>query len=221
MLILQNIRYAHPDKELLFDDISLTINKYEKIALIGNNGAGKSTLLAILAGVLQTTSGTVKASTQPYYVPQIFGQFNEYTVAQALRVVDKLAALHAILEGDVSEANMLVLDDDWSIEERCSEALQQWGLADVELTQSMVTLSGGQKTKVFLAGIAIHKPEIVLLDEPSNHLDVHSRAILYNYIRTTSDTLVVVSHDRALLNLLNTVCELSKRGITMYGGNYA
>jgi ATPase subunit of ABC transporter with duplicated ATPase domains len=84
----------------------------------------------------------------------------------------------------------------------------------------MRTLSGGQKTKVFLAGISIHRPETVLLDEPSNHLDTFSRNILYHYIKSTNNTLVVVSHDRTLLNLLDSVYELSKRGITIYGGNY-
>jgi ATPase subunit of ABC transporter with duplicated ATPase domains len=84
----------------------------------------------------------------------------------------------------------------------------------------METLSGGQKTKVFLAGISIHQPELILLDEPSNHLDIASRQLLYDFIQTTKSTLVVVSHDRKLLNLLDTVCELSKHGIKVYGGNY-
>lgn len=84
----------------------------------------------------------------------------------------------------------------------------------------MATLSGGQKTKAFLSGISIHQPHIVLLDEPSNHLDLAGRAKLYDYIAGTNHALVVVSHDRTLLNLLNHVCELSKRGITRYGGNY-
>src|SRR5690606_30830197 len=105
-------------------------------------------------------------------------------------------------------------------EERCQEALIHWKLDGLELSQKMGTLSGGQKTKVFLAGISIHCPEIVLLDEPSNHLDALGRNILYDYIQTAKSTLVVVSHDRTLLNLLNRVYELSKRGITVYGGNY-
>lgn len=77
-----------------------------------------------------------------------------------------------------------------------------------------------KKTKVFLAGISIHEPELVLLDEPSNHLDISGRQLLYDFIQSTQSTLIAVSHDRKLLNLLNTVCELSKRGITVYGGNY-
>ncbi len=220
MLLLQGLSYAHPNKDLLFTDLQLAINRHDKIALIGNNGAGKSTLLRILAGELPPASGLIKADVKPYYVPQLFGQFNDYTVAQALRVADKLQALKAILDGHVTAANMTLLDDDWGIEERCQEAFTHWQLEGLTLDQPMSALSGGQKTKVFLAGILIHQPEIVLLDEPSNHLDVAGRSILYDYIQSTTNTLVVVSHDRTLLNLLNIVYELSKHGITVYGGNY-
>lgn len=220
MLILQNISYVHPNKDLLFDNINLTINKQDKIALIGNNGIGKSTLLRILAGNIQPSGGQLRADEKPYYVPQLFGQFNDYTIAQALQIEEKLRALRDILDGRVTESNMTLLDDDWAIEERCSEALAHWQLSGLDLSQKMGTLSGGQKTKVFLAGIIIHQPRTVLLDEPSNHLDTQARTILYDYIRSTNNTLVVVSHDRTLLNLLNTVYELSKRGVTVYGGNY-
>lgn len=220
MLSLQHITYFHPDKELLFEDISLTINKHDKIALIGNNGSGKSTLMKILASELQPASGVIKTEVKPYYIPQLFGQFNDYTIAQALRIEDKLRALKEILAGEVTTANMTLLDDDWNIEERCSEALALWQLNDLDLTQKMSTISGGQKTKVFLAGIGIHQPEIVLMDEPSNHLDSAAREILYKYIRETPHTLMIVSHDRTMLNMLYTVYELSKRQITVYGGNY-
>ena len=85
----------------------------------------------------------------------------------------------------------------------------------------MSSLSGGQKTRVFLAGLAIHEPENVLLDEPSNHLDGAGRQLLHGFLKATASTLLVVSHDRQLLNLLDTVGELSPQGIAMYGGNYA
>lgn len=220
MLLLQNITYAHPNKDVLFDKLNLSINRQDKIALIGNNGAGKSTLLKIMAGRLQPVSGAVISDEKPYYIPQLLGQFREATVAQALGIHDKLRALAAILEGQVTEENMTVLDDDWGIEERCSEALSAWQLEDIPLSRKMDTLSGGQKTRVLLAGIRIHRAKIVLLDEPSNHLDAASRALLYDYVRHTTDTLVVVSHDRTLLNLLPAVYELNSKGITVYGGNY-
>jgi ATPase subunit of ABC transporter with duplicated ATPase domains len=220
MLFLQHLSYLHPNRELLFENIDLTVNNRDKIALIGNNGTGKSTLLQIMAGELEPNEGKVISETTPYYIPQLFGQFNELTIAQALRIDAKLAALKEILAGNVTEELLNQLNDDWTIEERCREALQYWQLQEPDLSQKMAALSGGQKTKVFLAGIHIHQPQLVLLDEPSNHLDAAGRALLYQFIETTTSTLVVVSHDRKLLNLLGTVCELSKRGITVYGGNY-
>ncbi len=220
MLMLQGIKYLHPGRDLLFADINLTINKQEKIALVGNNGVGKSTLLKIMAGIVPVAEGQVKADVKPYYIPQLFGQFNDYSIAQALGIADKLQALNDILEGRVTAENMALLDDDWGIEERCREAFAHWQLDDLELSRKMETLSGGQKTKVFLAGLMIHRQPMVLLDEPSNHLDNAGRELLYDYIQSTTSTLVVVSHDRTLLNLLDTVFELSKKGITVYGGNY-
>jgi ATPase subunit of ABC transporter with duplicated ATPase domains len=220
MLILQGANYIHPNGDLLFSDLNLTINKYEKIALIGHNGVGKSTLLKILSGKLSPTAGYVKTESMPYYVPQLFGQFNDFTVAQALMIEDKLKALNEILNGEVTDENLTILNDDWTIEERCAEALSYWRLEGLDLNQKMESLSGGQKTCVFLAGIAIHRPDIVLMDEPTNHLDLESRNRLYDYIRLTRNTLVVVSHDRTLLNQIEKVCELSQRGITIYGGNY-
>lgn len=221
MLTAQKITYIHPDKELLFENISFSVQKQDKIALIGNNGSGKSTLLKIIAGVLQPTQGTVKSESELYYIPQHFGQFNDVTVAGALQIESKLTALHAILQGEVSDSNLTLLNDDWTIEERCHEALSYWNLQNLPLTQKMEQLSGGEKTKVFLAGILIHKPDIVLLDEPTNHLDTYSRNILYSQIESCANTLVVVSHDRVLLDLLNPIYELDKRGITVYGGNYS
>lgn len=220
MPVLQNITYIHPNKDVLFDNMHLTLNKHDKIALIGNNGAGKSILMQLIAGIVQPQQGTIVCDSIPYYIPQVFGQFNDHTIAQALGVDNKLNALQQILAGDVSEENLAMLADDWTIEERCKDALLQWKLEGLDLTKKMATLSGGEKTKVFLAGIAIHKPEIVLMDEPSNHLDLESRKLLYAFIQTTTQTLLVVSHDITLLNLLNTVCVLSKNGITVYGGNY-
>lgn len=220
MLTLQSVAYAHPNKDILFDGLNLIVNKHDKIALVGNNGTGKSTLLQILAGKISPINGSANADSDPYLVPQVFGQFNHYSVAEVLGVAGTLKALHQILEGQATEENLNLLNNDWTIEERCEVALAHWKLEGISLSQKMESLSGGQKTKVFLAGILVHRPEIVLLDEPSNHLDAEGRALLYDYIRSTKNTLVMVSHDRSLLNLLPTVYELNIHGITIYGGNY-
>lgn len=219
-IAIQQITYIHADKEILFKDLSLTLSKGEKIALIGNNGSGKSTLLQIIAGQLTPSSGTVIRPDDWYYIPQHFGQYDEETLAHALRIDRKIEALHAILSGDASEENFNTLDDDWNIEERAQAALNSWGLDNKRLSHPMRLLSGGEKTRVFLAGMELHSPSVVLLDEPTNHLDTPGRNRLYDFIRRTTATLLVVSHDRALLNLLTSTCELSRSSITLYGGNY-
>ncbi len=220
MLILKNISYIHPDKEPLFRNINFTLPAPVKAALVGKNGVGKSTLLKIIAGELPVAEGQLTVAPDLYYVPQIAGQYNHLTVAEALKVNKKLEALHRILKGETSEANFAELDDDWTIEERCTEALKYWQEEHITLTQKLSSLSGGQKTKVFLAGIFIHHPRLLLLDEPSNHLDSAGRALLYQYISTINSPVLAVSHDRALLNLFDNILELDKEGITVYGGNY-
>lgn len=220
MISLQQITYIHPNKELLFDQISLHIQQQQKIALIGNNGVGKSTLLKLIAGKIQPSAGQVHVDAKCYDVPQHYGQYNTSTVAEALGISAKLQAFYEILDGRMTDEHLQILDDDWSIEERCQKAFQYWGIEDIDLQQSMSRLSGGQKTKVFLSGIMIHEPDVVLMDEPSNHLDRIGRTKLYEFITQTNLTLLIVSHDRQLLNLLNTVYELSPKGIRIYGGNY-
>src|SRR5690349_21739217 len=189
MLRLQDVSYTHPNKDLLFCDINLVVNNGEKIALIGNNGSGKSTLLRIIAKEIKLSTGQLFVDADPYYIPQIFGQFDHLTIAQALRIEEKVIALTQILNGNTTERNFNLLNDDWTIEDRCNEALTYWQLNGLELTQKLETLSGGQKTRVFLAGISIHRPELILLDEPSNHLDSSGRHLLYSFIQFTKSTM--------------------------------
>jgi len=220
MINLQNATYIHPNKQVLFEDLNFTVNKQEKIALIGNNGIGKSTLLKIIAGQLSLSSGQLSYASSPYYIPQILDSYNGLSISQALGVSQKLTAFQQILAGELTEENMEMLNDDWTIEDRIHAALGDVGLSDMDLTKKIGQLSGGQKTKVFLAGIFIQDPEIVLLDEPSNHLDTKGRALLYDFVERTNKTLVIVSHDRQLLKQLSTTVEFTKKGLTRYGGNY-
>ena len=217
---IQQISYIHPDKEVLFSDLNFAISKGKKLGLVGNNGCGKSTLLQIIAGQLSPSSGVIVRPDDLYYIPQHFGQYDSLTIAQALQIEHKQQALHAILSGDASNENFVVLDDDWNIEERSIAALDLWGLGQFTLSYPMNLLSGGEKTRVFLTGMDIHHPSVVLMDEPTNHLDSSGRQRLYDWVEKYRSTLLVVSHDRTLLNLLPEICELEKHQINYYGGNY-
>ena len=217
---IQQISYIHPDKKVLFSDLNFAISKGQKLGLVGNNGCGKSTLLQIIAGQLSPSSGVIVRPDDLYYIPQHFGQYDSLTIAQALQIERKQQALHAILAGDVSNENFTILNDDWNIEERSIAALDLWGLGQFTLSYPMNLLSGGEKTRVFLAGMDIHHPSVILMDEPTNHLDSSGRQRLYDWVEKYRSTLLVVSHDRTLLNLLPEICELEKHQINYYGGNY-
>lgn len=219
-IIIKDLSYTHTDKEVLFSNLNLIINSGEKTALTGNNGCGKSTLMRILAGEASPGAGSVHCSGHLYYVPQHFGQYDGRTVAQVLGIDRKLTALHAILNGDAAEEHFARLDDDWNIEERTQAVLHAWHLNGISLLRPLEGLSGGEKTRLFLAGMELKEPDTLLLDEPTNHLDTAGRKRLYDFVHRTSATVLVISHDRTLLNLLPAICELSRNGLACYGGNY-
>lgn len=219
-IIIKDLSYTHTDKEVLFSNLNLIINSGEKTALTGNNGCGKSTLMRILAGEASPGTGSVHCSGHLYYVPQHFGQYDGRTVAQVLGIDRKLTALHAILNGDTAEEHFARLDNDWNIEERTQAVLHAWHLNGISLLRPLEGLSGGEKTRLFLAGMELKEPDTLLLDEPTNHLDTAGRKRLYDFVHRTSATVLVISHDRTLLNLLPAICELSRNGLACYGGNY-
>jgi len=221
MLFLQDVVYTHPNGDVLFSDIHLNIVPQQRAGIVGANGAGKSVLLQLMAGLLKPSSGTVRADGTVYYLPQLADQFSSFTIAEMWGVAAKRNALHAILNGDVDESHFTLLNDDWTLEERCAAALETWGLNSMTLDQSMAGLSRGQQTRVLLAGITLRQPALVLLDEPSNHLDKSGREQLYAYLRDTRDTVLVVSHDRTLLDQLPLIYELSEKGLQAFGGNYS
>ncbi len=220
-IIVNALTYTHPNRELLFDGLTFAIGSGDKAALVGNNGAGKSTVLKLIAGLLLPADGTISLSDKLWYIPQHTGQFDGMTVAGLLGVAPTVQALQAILAGDAAEQHFAALNDNWDIEDRIDSALACWHLQHLTLDQPVSTLSGGEKTKVLLAGALIHTPSVLLMDEPSNHLDAASRQLLYTMIHQFKGTILVVSHDRTLLNQLNQILELSPSGIEVFGGNYA
>ena len=219
-LIIRSLGYVHPDNEELFHDLNFILNDGEKAALVGINGAGKSTLLRIISGQLQATSGEIIYSEKPWYVPQHLGEFDTWSVAKALGVDKKLEALHAILSGDTDIQHFTTLGEDWDIENKVKMVLEKWGLGHVDEGRLLGSLSGGQKTKIFLAAMGMNSQYLVLLDEPSNHLDISTRMKLYTMILQSKSTMLIVSHDRTLLNLMNKTLELNEKGIEVFGGNF-
>ena len=218
-LQVHNLSYMHPDRDVLFQNISFSVSSGDKCAIVGNNGIGKSTLLKIIAGTLTPSSRNISCESL-YMIPQHFGQYDGMSVAEILGVSEKLRAMSAILDGVGTEDDFLVLNDEWDIQERITDAFSRWHIDYIEPDRIMSTLSGGEKTRVFLAGLDIHTPSVVLMDEPTNHLDIEGRGLLYDFIRNTNKTIVIVSHDRMLLNMLTSTYEMSQSGMRFFPMNY-
>ena len=218
-IVVCDLSYRYTNRQSLFEAIRFSVPPGGKAAIVGNNGTGKSTLLKLLAGELTPVSGSIACAARPCYVPQQ-PDLTGLSVAEALGAAEKIAALRAICAGSTDPAHYDTLGDDWEIEAKCRAALDGWGLYRVGPDTPADTLSGGERTKLLLAGASLRKPEILLLDEPTNHLDEEGRRQLCAFVRDTRATVVVVSHDTTLLNLLETTYELSPLGLKRYGGNY-
>lgn len=215
---VHNFSYQHSDRVTLFSNINLQINGGQKIALVGRNGTGKTTLLNAIEN--NQLYNEIEVSEDIYLVPQHTEYYNNNTIADILQITGKITALHAILNGDRKPENFDVLNDDWEVETNATIALEHWELSEFPLDTFLSELSGGEKVKVFLAGIDLLKPRLIMMDEPTNHLDYQAREKLYSCIENITATVVVVSHDRQLLNLLTDIFELSKNEIKYYKGNY-
>ena len=218
-IIIQGLSFGYPSEPHLFRSLNFALPDREKAALIGNNGLGKSSFLKIIAGILQPNEGSIFTASTPYYLPQHSGLLQQ-TVAQALRISRKWAALEAINRGSTLPEDWEALGEDWDLPTRYEAALAFWQLPKLDPQSPVDPLSGGEKTKLLLAGLSLHQPQIILLDEPSNHLDRQARELLYNYVAQCKSSLLVVSHDRELLRQLSLTYELSDLGLKRYGGNY-
>lgn len=192
-----------------------------RTGLIGANGTGKSTLLRLIAGELMPTSGSITTSGAVGYLPQQLTLRTEATAADLLGVRGRLDALRAIESGDVDSRHFDVIGDDWDIEARTRAVLDGIGLHTVELDRPVGRLSGGETILAALAGLRLAGTPVVLLDEPTNNLDREARHRLYRTILDWRGTLIVVSHDHTLLDLMDETAELRDTELTVFGGTYS
>jgi len=185
-----------------------------RTGLVGLNGSGKSTLLRLMAGLVEPTTGRVDVNGDVAYLPQTLTLDTGATVADLLGVRAKLDALRAIEAGDVSVENFDVIGDDWDVESRARET-------GYDIDRSVGTLSGGEAVLVAIAGLQLRGASVTLLDEPTNNLDRDARARLGTMIQGWRGTLIVVSHDTTLLELMDDTVELRDGALTFYGGPYS
>ncbi|CAN5267477.1 ATP-binding cassette domain-containing protein [soil metagenome] len=216
---LVDLSYTWPDGDVALSGVTGTFGA-GRTGLVGANGSGKSTLLRLIAGELAPTSGSIRTSGAVSYLPQTLTLDAENTVADLLGISEKLAALQAIEKGEVADAHFDVLGDDWDIDARAQAALHEIGLGAVGLDRPVGAVSGGEAMLVAITGLRLLRAPIALLDEPTNNLDRPARAALSRALPGWPGTLVVVSHDTALLDQLDNTAELHDGTLTVFGGPY-
>ncbi len=218
-VVCSNLSFSWPDDTPVFSDLSFTVTT-GRTGLVAPNGAGKSTLLKLIAGELQPSTGSLSVAGTLGHLPQSLPLTGDLTVAEVLGVAAVIRALDAVESGDVSEEHFTVIGDDWDIEERTRAQLDRLGLAGLALDRSLSTLSGGQVVSLGLAAQLLRRPDVLLLDEPTNNLDLEARQKLYDVLSDFTGCLLLVSHDRALLDRMERIAELGSGELRFYGGDF-
>ncbi|MEU3948045.1 ATP-binding cassette domain-containing protein [Streptomyces sp. NPDC029526] len=219
-LTLTSLSYSWPDGTPVFDGLDAAFGP-GRTGLVGVNGSGKSTLLKLMAGELAPVGGAVRAVGEVGHLPQNVTLDTTLRVDEALGVAARRAALHAIEAGDAAEEHFETVGDDWDVEERALATLGELGLGHLGLDRTVGEVSGGESVLLRLAALLLRRPDVLLLDEPTNNLDLYARRRLYRAVRDWSGVMVVVSHDRELLELVDQIADLRSGRIVWYGGNHA
>ncbi|THV39459.1 ATP-binding cassette domain-containing protein [Glycomyces buryatensis] len=218
-ITVNQLRFSWPDGDRVFDGVDAAFSG-GRTALIGDNGTGKSTLLRLIAGILTPESGGITVSGLAAYLPQDLPLRLDDTVEDLLGITAKRKALAAIESGDVDEDHFAVIGEDWDFLDRARVTLDELGLDHIGLDRTIATLSGGESMLVGLAGKLLLRPDVLLLDEPSNNLDASARERLYQAIGRFGGTLLVVTHDKALMEHVDAVAELYRGSIRVFEGNF-
>ncbi|MDW5610529.1 ABC-F family ATP-binding cassette domain-containing protein [Mycolicibacterium sp. jd] len=218
-VVCTHLSFSWPDDTPLFTDLSFTVGA-GRTGLVAANGAGKSTLLRLIAGELTATAGAVTADGVVGYLPQTLPLLDDRSVADVLGVAAVIDALNALAAGDPSAHHFAVIGDDWDVEERTRAQLDRLGLGHIGLDRSLRSLSGGEVVSLGLARELLRRPDVLLLDEPTNNLDADARHRLYDALDDFGGCLLVVSHDRVLLDRMDRIAELHRGRVRFYGGNF-
>ena len=225
--------------DVILKNITFSLNEGDKLGIVGINGAGKSTLLRVIAGEIMPDSGSVfisKGKTVGYLAQHCSAESDKTVMDEVMGAFSELISLEKRLEelnslalsGDEEAALAYAVENERFIENggleyksRCRSILMNLGFDEYSIGMQVSKLSGGQKERIALATILIAEPDIIILDEPNNHLDIDNITWLEKFLVQTKKTVIVVSHDRYFLcKVTNKTLEISGGEAKLYNGGY-
>lgn len=220
LVSLNQMGFQFANGETIFNDLNLNFD-HLPTAIVGRNGVGKSVLARLIAGQLQPVTGNVVRPVSVSYVAQNFVAICGQTVADATGTAPGLAALERLARGCASSEDFDLIGERWDLPERLRQRLDEAGLPDIVASDLTQTLSGGQQARIALIGALLTPGQLLVLDEPTNHLDNAGRQWLMNALQAWRGGLIVVSHDRQLLEQMRRIVELTPLGATVFRGRYS
>src|SRR5438445_5846791 len=219
----------------LFDDVSLQVNRGDRIGLVGPNGAGNSTVFRLLLGDASPDNGTIaiEKNATVGFLPQETAAAGDETVLElALAVSPELVHAQKVIKqheaghgsDDAAYHNALHVFDEhggWELEPKAKRVLAGLAFRETDFDCLARALSGGWIMRAHLARLLVMQPDLLLLDEPTNHLDLESLQWFQEYLRTYPGAIVVISHDREFLNqLVGSIIEIRQSKLIRFEGNY-
>ena len=228
MLRIDDISYSIAGRPL-FQNASAVIPDGHKVGLVGPNGAGKTTLFRLIRGELSLDGGAITLPARAR-----IGGVAQESPATGISVLDTVLAAdaerHALLAESatatdphrIAEIQTRLADiDAWSAEGRAASILQGLGFSPADQARPTGDFSGGWRMRMALAGVLFARPDLLLLDEPTNYLDLEGALWLEGYLARYPHTVIVISHDRGLLNrAVGSILHLEDRRLTLYSGGY-
>ncbi len=243
LMTLANLKHAHGDNRVL-DGVSLSLDRGQKVGLVGRNGCGKSTLMRIICGNYPPDEGQVQMArgTRVGYLPQDPKLDGQRTLRrEAEQAFSELADLHDRIDDvshrmaeatDPTETDALMKEYEklehrmqaaggYTVDHRIDAMLHGLGLGDETFNVQVADLSGGQKARLAMCKLLLSEPDVLLLDEPTNHLDIDGRQWLEQFLKAYDGAVMVISHDRWLLDeVVEKIVELERGRLVEYPGNY-
>lgn len=217
---LEGVSYQLPDGSPLFSDLNLHLDQ-RHTGLVGRNGVGKSVLAHLIAGDIAPTAGRCLRTGKVYYLAQHINHAPGQTVADLAGVQPIINALERIEQGSTAPADFDAVGEQWNIRQQLLDQLARNNLGHLTPLTPTSQLSGGEAMRVALMGAFMSDAELLILDEPTNHLDREQRLALQAQLSHWPKALLVISHDRELLETMTRILELSALGLASYGGGYS